>query len=114
MWYSYFSSLFHLLIFVFQKPVFFTARIGRSGKYAVLYQYYQPNYPRFSVNIVILNNRTQSSENYSIPFCPANVGCRDVFMHEFVAAGAVEISFQVPEGKELWIVSFTYFNEDAL
>jgi len=26
-------------------------------------------------------------------------------MHELVADGGVEISFQVPEGKELWIVS---------
>lgn len=93
------------MFFSLQKAAYFSTDIAKKLNYTLVYGYYQPNYPTFRAKVKILQERVEKSSGESIiPYCPATVHCRGSYTTGELQ-GKITVKFEIPEGKELWIVS---------
>lgn len=92
------------------RDAVFIASQVKSGKYVLVYQFYQPNLPSFYMNVRLsVEGTLVSTELVKVSHCTANSGCRSVLMEynaiNGVSSEPVSITIEIPEGKELWIDS---------
>ena len=83
----------------------------KRNKYHLMYQYYQPSFPSFIVDVKITtrNGIRLSSTKVKIDHCGAKAGCRKSYLVDNYLEGDLTISFELPKAKELWLVSFLLF-----
>ena len=81
--------------------------IMKRKKYHLIYQYYQPTFPSFTIDVKITtrNGISLSSTKVKTDHCVAKAGCRESHLVDNYLEGDLTISFEIPKAKELWLVS---------